>query len=85
MVCQKFNQRLFYIGIDSMKITVKILPLNSIKEVDLKSGLKVYDILKKINLRPDTCIVLKGNTPIPVDEILDEEQELSILQVASGG
>jgi sulfur carrier protein ThiS len=68
-----------------MKITVKILPLNSIKEVDLKSGSKVYDVLKKINLRPDAFIVLKGNTPIPVDEILDEEQELNILQVASGG
>jgi len=68
-----------------MKITVKIMPENSIKEVDLKSGSKVYDVLKKINLRPDALIVLKGNTPIPVDEILDEEQELSILQVASGG
>ena len=68
-----------------MKITVKILPLNSIKEVDLKSGSKVYDVLKKINLRPDALIVLKGNAPIPVDEILDEEQELNILQVASGG
>ncbi|UCF13300.1 MAG: hypothetical protein JSW06_03330 [Thermoplasmatales archaeon] len=68
-----------------MKITVKILPLNSIKEVNLKPGSKVYDVLKKINLRPDTTIVLKGNTPIPIDEILGEEQELSILQVASGG
>jgi len=72
-------------GIDSMKITVIIMPENSIIEVDLKSGSKVYDVLKKINLKPDACIVLKGNAPIPVDEILDEEQELSILQVASGG
>ena len=68
-----------------MKITVKILPENSTKEIDLKSGSKVYDLLKKIQLRPDALIVLKGNMPIPVDDILGEEQELSIVQVASGG
>ena len=68
-----------------MKITVKILPENSGREVDLKSGSKVYDLLKIIQLRPDSLIVLKDNMPIPVDEILDEGQELSILQVASGG
>ena len=68
-----------------MKITVKILPENSTKEIDLKSGSKVYDLLKKIQLRPDALIVLKDNMPIPVDDILGEGQELSILQVASGG
>ena len=68
-----------------MKITVKILPENSTREINLKSGSKVYDLLKKIQLRPDALIVLKGNTPIPVDDLLDEVQELSILQVASGG
>ena len=68
-----------------MKITVKILPENSTKKIELKSGSKVYDLLEKIQLRPDNLIVLKDNIPIPVDDILDEEQELSILQVASGG
>jgi sulfur carrier protein ThiS len=68
-----------------MKITVKILPENSLKQVDIISGSKVIDLLKKIKLKPDTIIVIKDNKPIPVDEILDEGQELSILQVASGG
>ena len=62
-VRKPFKWVVVHIGIDSMKITVKILPENSIKEVDLKSGSKVYDVLKKINLRPDALIVLKGNTP----------------------
>ena len=72
-------------SIDSMKIKVKILPENSTKEIDLNPGSKVYDLLKKIQRRPDSVIVLKGNTPIPVDDILDDKQEISILQVASGG
>ena len=56
-----------------------------LKKIELKSGSKVYDLLEKIQLRPDNLIVLKDNIPIPVDDILDEEQELSIQQVASGG
>jgi len=72
-------------GFDSMKIKVKIFPENSTKEIDVKPGSKVYDLLKKIQLKPDALIVLKENMPIPVDELLSEDQELRILQVASGG
>ena len=72
-------------GIDSMKITLKIDPDNSKKEVTIPRGSQVSDLLQKIQLKPDTLIVLRGNTPIPIDEVLDEEQELRILQVASGG
>ncbi|MFW6121207.1 MAG: MoaD/ThiS family protein [Petrotogales bacterium] len=68
-----------------MKIKVKILSEDSTEEIDLKSGSKVYDLLKKIHLRPDTLIVLKDSTPIPVDDTLDDGQELSIINVASGG
>ena len=68
-----------------MKITVKILPVNSLKEVEIKAGSKVYDLLKEMNLKPDGVIALRNNVPIPVDDVLSEDQELSIIQVASGG
>ena len=68
-----------------MRIIVKIFPDNLTKKIELKSGLKILDLLKKINLNPDNLIVLKNNTPIPVDDILNEEQELNIIKVASGG
>ncbi len=45
----------------------------------------MYDLLKKINLKPDNIIILRDNTPVPVDDILTDEQELTIIQVASGG
>jgi len=72
-------------GIDSMKISVIILPNNSFKEVELKSGSKIFDLIRKINLKPDALIVLKDNKPTPVDDTLAEGQKLTILQVASGG
>ena len=68
-----------------MKIHVKILPKNVTDEIDIKSGSKMYDLLKKINLKPDNIIILRDNTPVPVDDILTDEQELTIIQVASGG
>lgn len=68
-----------------MKISVTILPDNSLKEVEIKSGSKIFDLIKKIHLKPDALIVLKDSKPIPIDEILSEGQKLTILQVASGG
>ncbi len=68
-----------------MKIHIKLLPKNVTDEIDLECGSKMYDLLKKINLKPDNIIILRGNTPVPVDDAITEEQELTIIQVASGG
>ncbi|MFO7676826.1 MAG: MoaD/ThiS family protein [Thermoplasmatota archaeon] len=68
-----------------MKITIKILPKNLTQSVEIKSGATIYDIIKKLDLYPDNIIILKNNTPVPVDDTLDNGQELTIIQVASGG
>ncbi|DAC71809.1 MAG TPA: hypothetical protein DSN98_08475 [Thermoplasmata archaeon] len=68
-----------------MKIKVKIVPRNVSQEVDVAVGATVLDLLRTIHLRPDAFIVLKNNIPIPVDDVLGDEQELCLLQVASGG
>jgi len=82
---QKFNQRLFYIDIGSMKITVKIVPSNASKEVTVKTGSTVSEVLKKMQLKPESFIVLLNNTPIPIDDCLNDDHNLTLLQVASGG
>ena len=68
-----------------MKIRIKILPENSTKIVDIASRSTINDILKKIQRKPDAIIVLKDDIPVPVDDVLTDEQELCIIQVASGG
>ena len=68
-----------------MKIKVKISRTNEIKEVNLENGASVQSLLKKINLKPDTIIVLNNNKPIPIDDELIKGDELTILQVSSGG
>ena len=68
-----------------MKVKVKISRTNEIKQVDIEKGSTVQDLLKQINLKPDTIIVMNNNKPIPIDNELEGMGDLIILQVASGG
>jgi sulfur carrier protein ThiS len=76
----------FFIWVSiQLKIKVKISRTNETKEVNLKNGTSVLSLLKKLNIKPDTIIVLNNNKPIPIDDELKNGEELTILQVSSGG
>jgi sulfur carrier protein ThiS len=68
-----------------MKIKIKILSRNVLQEVEIVNGSTVSELLQKIHLGPGPFVVLKNNVPIPLDSILNDDTELSILQVISGG
>ena len=68
-----------------MKIRVKLIPQNTTQEIEIHKGSTIIDLLRMIHRRPDSVIVLKNKTPLPVDDIIPDDQELSIIQVASGG
>jgi sulfur carrier protein ThiS len=68
-----------------MKIKVKILPRNVLEEVEVAKGATVSELLKKIHLGPGAFVVLKNNIRIPVEYILDDDQDLCIMRVTSGG
>jgi len=72
-------------GFDSMKIRVKLKRSGEKKEINIDSNATVQSILKKLDIKPDTVIVMYNDKPIPVDETLKDNQELTILQVSSGG
>ena len=68
-----------------MKIKVKILPRNIIQEIEVANGTTVSELLQKLQLRPGPFVVLKNNVHIPNDYVLNNNDDLSILQVSSGG
>jgi sulfur carrier protein ThiS len=68
-----------------MKIKVKLLPRNVVQEVEVAKGIMVSELLQKIHVGPGPIVVLKNNVPISVDSVLNEDAELSILPVISGG
>jgi sulfur carrier protein ThiS len=72
-------------SIGLMKVKITRVPQDTSTVVDINKGDKVEILLKRLRLRSDAVIVMRGSTPIPVDDTLQDEQELRILQVASGG
>ena len=68
-----------------MEIKAKISKTKETRKINVEAGSTVEYLLKKIKLKPDTLIVLSGNKPIPIDDVLNDDQELTIIQVASGG
>jgi sulfur carrier protein ThiS len=68
-----------------LNIRVKISRSDTIKEIKVKKESTIQDLLIKLDLKPDNVIVMRNNKPIPIDVVLDYDQELSIIQVSSGG
>ncbi len=54
-------------------------------EIEVADRSTAYDILKKLELTPDTMIVVRNDQPIPIDEELKENDKIKIIQVISGG
>ena len=68
-----------------MKIRVKISRIKDEKEIQLEKGSTVMDLLNNLKFKPDNVVVMSGNTPIPIDDKLKDKQEITIIQVFSGG
>ena len=68
-----------------MEIKAKISRTKEARKINVEKGSTVGYLLKKIKLNPDMLIVMSGNRPIPVDDVLSEGQELTIIEVSSGG
>jgi sulfur carrier protein ThiS len=68
-----------------VKIKVNISRINKTKEIQLEKGSTIENLLKKLNLKPDTLIIMNKNTPIPADSVLNHNQEITIIEVSSGG
>ena len=76
----------FFIWVSiSLIIRVKISRSDKIREIKIENNTKISDLLEKLDLKPDNVIVMIDNVPVPIDEILTHDQELSIIQVSSGG
>jgi len=68
-----------------VKIKVTLIRTNKTLTLNLSKGSKGEHILKQINLKPDTVIIMSNNRPVPIDEKIKDKQDYSILQVSSGG
>ncbi len=68
-----------------MKVSLTILPEKIVRQVNIQPGCTVEDVLRACAFLPDAYIVLRESTPVPIDDVLDADVELTAVRVASGG
>lgn len=54
-------------------------------DLDLSEGATSEDIVKALCLHPDAHLIVRDNSPIPIDEPLREGDHIRLIRVASGG
>jgi sulfur carrier protein len=64
---------------------VKILLRNPRREVELPGPLTVDIVLQRLEINRESVLVIRGDTLIPVDTMLDDADEVEIRPVISGG
>jgi sulfur carrier protein ThiS len=69
-----------------MKVTVHLLPTRKeTKRLDLDKGATAEQAIRALGLLPDQWIPLRGDTPMPLDDALEDGDELKLISVVSGG
>ena len=48
-------------------------------------GETIIDLLRRIGVRVDGAVVIRGGTPIPVDETVRSNDDITVIDVQSGG
>lgn len=56
---------------------------NEVKEME--GDLKVSEILKILNINPETVLVIRGEEILTPDKIVKNDEEVEIIPVISGG
>lgn len=69
-----------------MKVKIRLLPSKKkTRTIEVKKGSKVIDAMLEMDLYPDAWIPVRGDAPIPLDEVLRDGDELKLIAVVSGG
>ena len=69
-----------------MKVTLSLLPTRKERKViELKAGATVESAIRALGLYPDGWIPVRGDEPLPLDEVLKDGDELKLISVVSGG
>lgn len=55
------------------------------REVEVDGRRKLQDILKELNLNPETVIAVRGNTLLTSDTFLKEDDTIEVISAISGG
>ena len=64
---------------------VKVLLRNPRRELDLTGPLRVNALIQRLGLNRESVLVIRGDTLVPGDAVLDDADVVEIRPVISGG
>jgi len=64
---------------------MKILLNHPVREVEIKGPRRVREVLKELNLLPESVLVVRGDDLVTEDELLKDEDRIEIRPVISAG
>jgi len=68
-----------------MHVVAEILPMRREEALDLDANSTGLDLLRALRLAPDAHILVRGDAPIPADELLADGDRIRVVGVVSGG
>jgi sulfur carrier protein len=64
---------------------MKVLLRNPRRELEITGPMSVVKLLGQLDINRESVLVIRGDTLVPGDAILDDDDEIEIRPVISGG
>jgi sulfur carrier protein len=66
-------------------VAVRVLLRNPRRELDVTGPVRVHALLERLSLNRESVLVIRGDTLVPGDALLDDDDVVEIRPVISGG
>jgi sulfur carrier protein len=64
---------------------MKVVLRNPRREVQVTGGRRVKDILRELDIVPESVLVIRGDTLITLDQVVGDDDTVELRPVMSGG
>ncbi len=68
-----------------LRVTVETMPARRRQMVELADGANGFDLLSSLRFAADAHLLVRDETPIPLDEPLVDGETIRVIAVVSGG
>jgi sulfur carrier protein len=64
---------------------MKVIIRRPRREVDMPGGRRVRDLLRELQINPETVLVVRGQDLLTSDELIKDEETVEVISAISGG
>jgi len=64
---------------------MKVILRNPKREVQVAGGRRVKDVLRELDIVPETVLVIRGDTLVTADQMVTDDDTIELRPVMSGG